>query len=98
MNVVGGVVGGALDAVGSLPRNIPPLPNPFVGQNNNIVASENAIDRTLDADNETLAEEPVNQFCRKDPVKQSLEEVLSSIASLSEFLKVYNYSNVTFSR
>ena len=48
--------------------------------------------------NETLAEEPVNQFCGKDPVKQSLEEVLSSIASLSEFLKVYNYSNVTFSR
>lgn len=97
VNVVGGVVGGALDAVGSLPRNIPPLPNPFVGQNNNIVASENAIDRTLDADNETLAEEPVNQFCGKDPVKQSLEEVLSRIASLSEFLKVYNYSNVTFS-
>merc|ERR550539_973361 len=92
---VADVVGGALDAVGSLPRNIPPLPNPFLGSNNDL--GESSIERVLEADNDnkTLTSDLIEQtpqFCRKDSVNQSLEEVLSNIKSLSEFLKVYQNS------
>ena len=93
------VVGGALDAVGSLPRNIPPLPNPFLGSNNDL--GDSSIERVMEADNQSLALDLMTQtpqFCRKDSVNQSLEEVLSNIDSLSEFLKIYENSNLTQER
>ena len=93
------VVGGAIHAVGSLPRNIPPLPNPFIGGNNDI--DDNSIERVMEADNKSLPldlRELTPQFCRKDSVNQSLEEVLSNIDSLSEFLKIYENSNLTQQR
>ena len=93
------VVGGALDAVGSLPRTIPPLPNPFLGGNNDL--GDSSIERVMEADNKTLTldlKKQTPQFCRKDSVNQSLEEVLSNIDSLSEFLKIYENSNLTLQR
>jgi len=92
---VADVVGGALDAVGSLPRNIPPLPNPFQGSNNDL--GDSSIERVMEADNKTLTldlMEQTPQFCRKDSVNQSLEEVLSNIDSVSEFLNIYENSNL----
>ena len=68
------VVGGALDAVGSLPRNIPPLPNPFIGGNNDL--DDSSIERVMEADNKSQTldlMEQTPQFCRKDSVNQSLE-------------------------
>ena len=103
VDVVGGVVGGALDVVGSLPRTIPPLPNPFIVPNIelDLGPGENSIERTMDVDNKTIDAEPNIQrtgFCKKDPVKESLEEVLSSIPSLSDFLTIYDNSNLTLAR
>ena len=92
---VADVVGGALDAVGSLPRNIPPLPNPFPGSKNDL--GDSSIERVMEADNKTLTldlMEQLPQFCRKDSVNQSLEEVLSNIDSVSEFLNIYENSNL----
>merc|ERR1712066_804485 len=52
----------------------------------------------MEADNKTLTSdllvEQRPQFCRKDSVNQSLEEVLSNIRSSSEFLKIYQNSNL----
>lgn len=93
------VVGGALDAVGSLPRNIPPLPNPFIGGNNDL--DDSSIERVMEADNKSQTldlMEQTPQFCRKDSVNQTLEEVLSDIDSLSEFLRIYENSNLAQQR
>ena len=99
---VADVVGGALNAVGSLPRNIPPLPNPFLGSNNDL-GDDSSLERVMEADNDTKTltlaiKDQTPQFCRKDSVNQSLEEVLSNIASLSEFLKIYQSSNLAQER
>ena len=99
---VADVVGGALDAVGSLPRNIPPLPNPFLGSNNDL-GDDSSLERVMEADNENKnltfdLKEQTPQFCGKPSVNQSLEEVLSNIDSLSEFLKIYQSSNLAQER
>ena len=96
---VADVVGGALDAVGSLPRTIPPLPNPFLGGNNDL--GDSSIERVMEADNKTLTaeiREQAPQFCRKESVNQSLEDVLSNIEALSEFLGIYQNSNLSQQR
>ena len=100
VGVVGGVVEGALDAVGDLPRNIPPIPNPFLAGEEDLATDESPIERALEIDNTTNVNllSQTSQFCRKDPVDESLEEVLSSISSISKFYQIYVNSNLTEAR
>jgi len=52
----------------------------------------------LEVDNDTMAMDlftETPQFCSKDPVNESLEEVLSNIEPASKFLNIYLNSNLS---